>query len=150
MQTSRPIWDRHRILFGMLGLPKRWFIKDGEFLWNIRKVFGPFIETFLVLIPKFNHPNAFAHFRPISLGNCVYKIMTKIIAPHLQPILSKNIFHEQFGFLEGCRIHEGIRIAQECFHSIQAGKKKGITFKVYLSKYFDHANGLFIHLSWFT
>jgi hypothetical protein len=43
--------------------------------------------TFLTLIPKENHTTSPAHFRPIALCNVIYKLLTKIIATRLKPIL---------------------------------------------------------------
>jgi len=51
----------------------------------------PFNTTFLDLIPKKNEPSSFDDFRPISLCNCIYKIIAKIISVHLKPILSEVI-----------------------------------------------------------
>eukprot|EP00253_Pinus_taeda_P023046 PITA_23046 len=56
-------------------------------------------STFIALIPKANHPTSFNEFRPISLYNCLYKIIAKIIANRLKPILSRHISPEQFTFL---------------------------------------------------
>lgn len=56
-------------------------------------------STFIALIPKADHPASFNDFRPISLCNCLYKIVAKIIANRLKPILSRHISSEQFDFL---------------------------------------------------
>ena len=64
-------------------------------------VYEPFNSTFLSLIPKTNDPSSFEESRPISLCNCIYKTIAKIIVFHLKPILSNNISKEQFGFLNG-------------------------------------------------
>jgi hypothetical protein len=48
---------------------------------------------------------------PISLCNCIYKIIAKIISKRIKGILSKSISQEQFGFLEGRQIHEAIGVA---------------------------------------
>ena len=44
-------------------------------------------STFLALIPKKDKPVSFVDFRPISLCNLVYKLITKIIALMLKPHL---------------------------------------------------------------
>lgn len=56
--------------------------------------------TFLNLIPKKDRPENFQYFRPISLCNVVYKMITKIIANRLKPVFSKFMSKGQFGFLE--------------------------------------------------
>ena len=48
-------------------------------------------STFLTLIPKCDKPSTFADFRPISLCNLVYKIISKIVALRLKPILNRSI-----------------------------------------------------------
>ena len=41
-------------------------------------------STFLTLIPKCENPSTFAYFRPISLCNLIYKVISKIAATHLK------------------------------------------------------------------
>ena len=65
-------------------------------------------STFLALIPKKDKPISFADFRPISLCNLVYKLISKIIVVRLKPHLGSHISQEQFGFLKkssNCRAH---------------------------------------------
>lgn len=75
---------------------------------------GAINTTFITLIPKSDNPTSFDHFHPISLCNCIYKI----IANRLRPILSTHISSEQFDFLHDCQIHEAVCTAQEVMHSI--------------------------------
>lgn len=44
--------------------------------------------TFIALIPKCDNPSSYNEFRLISLQNVVYKIITKVIANKIKPILS--------------------------------------------------------------
>eukprot|EP00253_Pinus_taeda_P016122 PITA_16122 len=106
------------------------------------EIYRPFNSTFIALIPKKDEPETFEDFRPISLCNCIYKIIAKVIASRLVPFLSKNISMEQFGFLEGRQIHETIGVAQEVLHSIKQKKTKGSILKIDLSKAYDRINWL--------
>jgi len=75
-------------------------------------------STFIALILKFDNPSSFNDFRPISVSNCMYKIIVKIIVNQLKPILSKHISSEQFALLSHKQIHEAIAIVQELLHTV--------------------------------
>ena len=49
-------------------------------------------HTFITLIPKVNNLEKVSNFRPISLCNVIYKIVSKDIANHLKPMLNSIIF----------------------------------------------------------
>jgi len=110
------------------------------------KIHGPFNITFIPLIPKVNDPHTFDDFRPISLCNCIYKIIAKIIARRLKPFLSKAISKEQFWFLEGRHIHEVIGVSQEGKYSLKTAISKGTILKIDLSKAYDRVNWAYIQL----
>lgn len=102
--------------------------------------------TFIALIPKSDKPASFNDFRPISLCNCLYKIMAKILVNRLKPILSAHISPEQFTFLQHRHIHEAIGTTQELLHSMKSKNLKGMILKVDLSKAFDRASLLYIRM----
>ena len=52
-------------------------------------VFGALNVTFISLILKVENPNTFSVFRLISLCNLVYKLISKIIANRMKPIMSR-------------------------------------------------------------
>lgn len=54
------------------------------------------LNAILYLIPKSNKRGSVANFRPTSLCNLIYKLITKIIATRIKPYLSKGISKEQF------------------------------------------------------
>lgn len=44
---------------------------------------------------------------------------------------------EQFGILDGRKIHEAIGVAQEVIQSVKLKKRKGVVLKIDLSKAYD-------------
>lgn len=56
-------------------------------------------DTMVVLIPKVDHPSSMRDFRPISLCNVVYKIVSKVLANRLNPLLGSIISQEQSAFI---------------------------------------------------
>lgn len=109
-------------------------------------MYEAFNTTFIALIPKSDNPGSFKDFCPISLCSCIYKIIAKIIANCLHPILSSHISSEQFSFLQDHQIHEVVGMAQEVLHSVQTMKLKGMILKVDLSKAFDRVSWLYIKI----
>jgi len=63
------------------------------------RLLAPLNSIFIALIPKSDENQTFNDFGHISLCNNLYKIVAKIIAWRLNPILSGTISQEQFGFL---------------------------------------------------
>jgi hypothetical protein len=110
------------------------------------KVIGAINSTFLTLIPKTDSPTTFGDFRPISLCNLCYKLISKIIANRIKPILSRFISNEQLGFLKGRQIIDAIGTAQECLHSIKSKKSKALILKLDLKKAFDCIDWDFLRL----
>ena len=91
-------------------------------------------STFLSLIPKVEHPVSFADFRPISLCNLCYKLISKVAAVRLQPFLDTSISPQQFGFLKNRQILEPVAIMQEVLHSIKTKKRCALILKLDLTK----------------
>ena len=96
-------------------------------------------KTLISLIPKCLGSETLNQFRPISLCNTVYKIVTKIIVSKLRPILGNVVSPFQAAFVPGRRGIDNVIIAQELIHSIQ--RKKGrigqFILKLDLEKAYD-------------
>ena len=81
------------------------------------KVGGNTNSTFLVLIPKEVNPPSFDRFRPISLFNASYKILAKLLANSLKPLLCSLISPLEGGFIKGRHLIDNVIQVQEALHS---------------------------------
>eukprot|EP01018_Ginkgo_biloba_P004985 Gb_28741 [translate_table: standard] len=117
-----------------------------EELRSSAKMLAAVNSTFKALIPKTDNPVFFEDFRPISLCNCMYKILTKLLAMRIKKVLSFSISKEQFSFLQGRQIHEAIGVAQEGLHTIKTKRLKALVVKLDLSKAYDRASWLYLRL----
>jgi hypothetical protein len=98
-----------------------------------------FNHTNIALIPKIDNPYLVHHFRPISLTNFNYKIISKILSNRFKPILNKIISPTQSAFLKGRSIHDNTILAYEVFHSMKQKKGNGglMVLKLDMEKAFD-------------
>ena len=103
-------------------------------------------KTHITLIPKIQSPKTLGNYRPISLCNTIYKIVTKIIVARLRPFLDKLISPLQIGFVPGKRDINNAIIAQEVIHSIskKRGKVGYMVLKIDLEKAYDKLEWSFI------
>ncbi|KAG5563042.1 hypothetical protein RHGRI_005701 [Rhododendron griersonianum] len=97
-------------------------------------------QTLITVIPKVKCPTKPSQFRPISLCTVSYKIITKILANRLKPILPLIISENQSAFIEGRQISDSILIAHELMHSLKNrrhGKTGWVALKLDMAKAFD-------------
>ncbi|XP_020096969.1 uncharacterized protein LOC109716078, partial [Ananas comosus] len=87
---------------------------------NLPKGWG---QTYITLVPKKENPSRVADFRPISLCNVCYKIISKILVNRLKPLLPTLIGYEQAAFVAGRDISDNILAAQELAHTMVNNKK---------------------------
>eukprot|EP00253_Pinus_taeda_P005903 PITA_05903 len=93
---------------------------------NSQKIGGSTNSAFLALIPKEKGASNFNRFRPISLCNIGYKLITNVIANRLKHILPKIILENQGGFIQGKQIVDNFTLVQEAIHSSLHRKEQGV------------------------
>ena len=113
--------------------------------------FGTFLKsinhTFITLIPKVTNPKTVAQFKPISLCNVIYKILSKVLVNRLKPILNSIISEAQSASIADRIITDNILIAFETLHHMKtqcSSKTSFMALKLDMSKAYDRVKWIFL------
>lgn len=102
-----------------------WSIVGQDICYMIRSFFSSgFLlrqlnSTSVALLPKVNNPSSVDQFRPIGLCNVSYKIISKILANRLEPLLSRLISTTQSTFIPNRTIQDNSITTVEIMHSMK-------------------------------
>ncbi|XP_021716616.1 uncharacterized protein LOC110684467 [Chenopodium quinoa] len=117
----------------------QYFFLHGHLLkeWN---------RTFIVLIPKVDHPQQPSQFRPIGLCNVLYKCITKCLAARLRMILPSLISDCQTAFVPGRLMSDNGLLAHEILTYMNhlRGRTMSVALKLDMNKAYDRVNWQFL------
>lgn len=97
----------------------------------------------VILIPKVAGASRVEDYRPIVLGNFLFKILTKIISTRIGPLLNHILSPSHYGFISGRRIQHCIVACSEIFQIINKGAGH-IALKIDIRKVFDTMRWAFL------
>ncbi|WVZ83225.1 hypothetical protein U9M48_030394 [Paspalum notatum var. saurae] len=103
-------------------------------------------STHIALIPKCNNTHAPQNFRPISLCNVIYKIISKSLAERIKIHLPNYIHSSQSAFIPGRHITSNIIITQEITNLfiLKTWNQKAFLLQLDLGKAFHRIEWNFI------
>lgn len=133
----------------LLGSSKKWAIFKDDVTRAVQEFLVTGImpeevnDTCIVLIPKIQQPETLKDFRPISLCNVTYKVVSKCLVNRLRPLLQDLISPSQSAFIPGRLITDNALIAFECLHAINSNddeRGEFCAYKLDLSKAYDRVD----------
>ena len=99
-----------------------------------------FHEMHIVLIPKTKDLARVTDYRPISLCNVVYKLVSKIVANQLKVVFQDIVCKNQSAFIAERLITDNMLVAHELMNHInwkRKGKTSEMALKLDMSKAYD-------------
>ena len=91
----------------------------------------------IALLHKGGDRDNICNWRPITLLNTDYKIISKLLANRTKPVLKKLIHSDQKGFVEGRNISESNRMIDDIINYMDEADQEGIIVFVDQEKAYD-------------
>jgi Reverse transcriptase (RNA-dependent DNA polymerase) len=115
-----------------------------QHFYNISLKTAKLNHAMVCLLPKENDATVIQKFRPISLVDCSYKIISKVLTNRLSGIVNDIVDEAQTSFIQGKFILDNVLAAHEIIYYVKLYKHKGIIFKVNFEKSYDRISWSFL------
>ena len=121
---------------------------------NSRTMLSSTNLTHITLVPKRKNPNSMSHFRPISLCNVVFKIISKVLSNKMKKIMGTIISDCQSAFVPERVITDNILISFEILHYMKTKRRRNTSHmaikldmsKIYNKVEWDYLKALMLQL----
>ena len=124
---------------------KQYFLDSINFSASTSVLTKTQYQGLITLIPKPGKDHSFpCNYRPITLLNCDYKILSKVINNRPTSVLHSLIGHEQIGFIKGRYIGHNIRILFDFIDYMDHNDDPGTLLSLDMCKAFDSLKWDFI------
>lgn len=100
--------------------------------------------AYITLLPKTLDATQVKDYRPISLIRSFAKLVTKIMANRLAPLLPNLVSTNQSAFVRGRNIHDNFLFVQQMVKGLHRKKEAHILLKLDISKAFDSVSWSFL------
>jgi hypothetical protein len=119
---------------------------------NTPNVVGILTENFrcakIRLIPKKGDTSLLKNWRPISLLNCFYKLISRVIALRLKTVMDKITRVGQKGFSSSKYCQEVLIDVIDSISAINKQKKNGVLLSLDIKKAFDSTSHSYLHMAY--
>lgn len=103
------------------------------------------VATMIILIPKKKNPSKWLESRPISLCNVSNKIVSKLLATRMAPLLPTLTAPKQSGFVKGRLLSDNVLLAKEMFHELwKCNPSPNLALKLDMAKAYDKVQWPFL------
>jgi hypothetical protein len=121
-----------------------WTIIKDDVIAGIREIFalrGNYWNLLnsanVTLLPKKNGAQSIADYRPISVIHSMAKLLGKLLANRLSPLIDGMVSHCQSAFIRGRSIHDNFQYIQAAIKHFHRSKTPMLFIKFNIAKAFD-------------
>jgi len=101
--------------------------------------------SFISMIPKQDTTQIVDKYRPIALCNVVYKIISKVVANRLKPLLRSLVSGEKSDYMEGRQVLNNIIQAHEVVHTLTSKRQARMIMQLDIAKAYDKVNWIYLN-----